>query len=364
MKIVKESEWLSWDVSTRSRYVENMARALSVKYNEDHKLYKLVCNFSKAIEDRHTLGNFETVIKEAQTSYQLFEACFGNAPKHTTLTTGLGIAVVLSLSIDHLSTEELEDAAYSCIIPRSMLIEWAMNGFPTFHLTEDVEASLLATNVHGLQINDLKIPFSSFVVRLAFPIKIAELNVREVLVTYHEDAVASSVKGGGFRIQAFGTTDDGRNDICSLGDVVLPNEDINSWVYRRTKTTGEHRHGLLTLWSLVVNVCMYVNTNPSSMKKTQGGKRSAVTGIRHPTVWDVRSLIPLDRAITVSIKAGGVSPDNKTSWHINKRFQVRGHYKRQACGEKRVERKIVWVKPYWKGEDREETITCLYSLGN
>jgi hypothetical protein len=146
--------------------------------------------------------------------------------------------------------------------------------------------------------------------------------------------------------------------------VVLPNEDINSWVYRRTKTTGEHRHGLLTLWSLVVNVCMYVNTNPSSMKKTQGGKRSAVTGIRHPTVWDVRSLIPLDRAITVSVKAGGVSPDNKTSWRINKRFQVRGHYKRQACGEKRVERKIVWVKPYWKGEDREETITRLYSLGN
>jgi hypothetical protein len=43
----------------------------------------------------------------------------------------------------------------------------------------------------------------------------------------------------------------------------------------------------------------------------------------------------------------GPGTGNKLSVH----HLVAGHWKKQPCGERRKERKLIWVSPYWRGPE-------------
>jgi hypothetical protein len=45
---------------------------------------------------------------------------------------------------------------------------------------------------------------------------------------------------------------------------------------------------------------------------------------------------------------------------LDKRFIVRGHWRNQACGEKRREHKRIWIHPYYKGPELAEIINKPY----
>lgn len=40
-----------------------------------------------------------------------------------------------------------------------------------------------------------------------------------------------------------------------------------------------------------------------------------------------------------------------TGRKLTTRFRVRGHWRRQACGRRRQQRKLIWIEPHWKGPD-------------
>jgi hypothetical protein len=42
---------------------------------------------------------------------------------------------------------------------------------------------------------------------------------------------------------------------------------------------------------------------------------------------------------------------------------VRGHYKRQACGQGRLDRKVIWIEPYWRGPEEAEIVVRPYTVG-
>ena len=49
------------------------------------------------------------------------------------------------------------------------------------------------------------------------------------------------------------------------------------------------------------------------------------------------------------------------TYHLTSRFMVRGHWRLQAHGEARSERKIIWIMPFWKGpRNAEEALTRSY----
>lgn len=43
-----------------------------------------------------------------------------------------------------------------------------------------------------------------------------------------------------------------------------------------------------------------------------------------------------------------------------KRFIVRGHWRNQVCGENQLERKLTWIKPYYKGPEMAELVNKQY----
>ena len=42
------------------------------------------------------------------------------------------------------------------------------------------------------------------------------------------------------------------------------------------------------------------------------------------------------------------------------RFRVRGHWRNQVCGPERLERKRIWIKPFWKGPTLAELVSKKY----
>jgi hypothetical protein len=117
-----------------------------------------------------------------------------------------------------------------------------------------------------------------------------------------------------------------------------------------------------TLLSLIFNLCLYCSTNASQLKARERGTRSPITKLLRPTVWTVGCPVKLSPAVRTAIVNGSVDPTQKRTWQINKRFIVRGHWRRQVHGKNRADRKLIWVNPFWKGEDREETIKRIYRV--
>ena len=60
---------------------------------------------------------------------------------------------------------------------------------------------------------------------------------------------------------------------------------------------------------------------------------------------------------------GDPNAEAGTSASPESRFRVRGHYKSQAFGSGRTERKTIWILPYWKGPDMAEIVSKPYVLG-
>lgn len=47
---------------------------------------------------------------------------------------------------------------------------------------------------------------------------------------------------------------------------------------------------------------------------------------------------------------------------IDKRFIVRGHYRQQVHGKGRLERKRIWILPFWKGPELAEVVSKKYKV--
>jgi hypothetical protein len=50
----------------------------------------------------------------------------------------------------------------------------------------------------------------------------------------------------------------------------------------------------------------------------------------------------------------------KGLWTLSYRFIVQGHFTHQACGPKHSERKVIFIKPYWKGPEYAEVINATH----
>jgi len=55
-------------------------------------------------------------------------------------------------------------------------------------------------------------------------------------------------------------------------------------------------------------------------------------------------------------------PGVGTGRKVDKRFIVRGHYRNQVYGKGRLERKRIWIMPFWKGPELAEIVSKKYKV--
>ena len=92
---------------------------------------------------------------------------------------------------------------------------------------------------------------------------------------------------------------------------------------------------------------------------TRGKKRRQ--GALPHNIWVLRSKVKLGHQVIADAKRCLAARDG---WRVKTRFTVRGHWRNQACGKGRKDRKRLWIHPHWKGPDDAQRVSHLYEEQN
>jgi hypothetical protein len=118
-----------------------------------------------------------------------------------------------------------------------------------------------------------------------------------------------------------------------------------------TDPTERDRRTLELLAKLAINTCIAMS-DPDNVKpigKHPSGSPGNFRQTKEPLYRVYRVGKPIELDVRPAIqdyingKRHGASPTVQ--------FVVRGHWRNQACGLKLSQRKIMWIKPYWKGPE-------------
>jgi len=103
---------------------------------------------------------------------------------------------------------------------------------------------------------------------------------------------------------------------------------------------------------LVLNLAYALSSNVITPKAEKGGS-SKPRDVTRPKVFTFKTS-RLDLGVLESAKAMCQGKRAKAGWKIKTKFIVRGHWRNQAHGPGRSERKRIWIEPFWKGPEGEE----------
>ncbi len=261
-------------------------------------------------------------------------------------------------------------------------LKWAKNGFPVFKPTESAFAAFAHTDIPASCRDLIKFPFMTFFIKI--PDNFWILNngryvecLDYIFVNIFEDFTYSDsiakereelpysefmnmVKNNSATWIHIGARY--ANGGCELKTIVPLMDYINkkassemilntSVEYERD-ITEEEIPIIDAIKNVVISMCLYIANNPSDSRKEKKytTKRKShridisVRGAK-PQVWIVGKDIILGKE---QIEEAKTDPSSRT-FRLKNRFTVRGHWRNQACGDGRSDRKMIWVQPYWKG---------------
>jgi len=308
-------------------------------------------------------STYDNIARIAQHLLRFYETAFAPAPRLSFLTATYTEAIVHALMADAARARGIEPARGD-LLPVMMCTWWGMCGLATFEPSADLVASLLATDCRGLVMGDIKFPHDCFAVKL--PFELTFLDGAQQPMRVHT-IIASRIARSEFNLPAsyswmmVGTDPDGYGIYWTSLIQAEDAADVAPLV-GKPNDADPFRSSRRTLLSLIFNLCLYCSTNTSQLKVRERGTRSPVTKLLRPTVWAVGCPVKLSSTVRDAIVNGNVDSAQTQTWHINKRFIVRGHWRRQVHGKNRADRKLIWVNPFWKGDDREETIKRIYRV--
>jgi hypothetical protein len=108
---------------------------------------------------------------------------------------------------------------------------------------------------------------------------------------------------------------------------------------------------------MVLGFVLYLNaTNDSERIQTKPSSKG------DPKTWPKRWVVGRQVKISKEILAAGRSESSGTSWKLEGRHVVRGHFRQQACGPNHSERKTIWIAPFMKGPEGAEAWSHVYEV--
>lgn len=125
------------------------------------------------------------------------------------------------------------------------------------------------------------------------------------------------------------------------------------------------------LGAFALNLLLYLASAPVELKQENAALieklASRVQRTKHPrqtdlarlakerahTIYDVGTSILVDPALETALRNGTTPRDQ---WSLTYKTLVRGHWRNQACGTGRQERKMIWIEPHTRGPDFADKI--------
>jgi len=272
------------------------------------------------------------------------------------------------------SDASTEEAFREEAIQLHTLVRWVEAGLPAFDLTHGLMAALLLTDPSDVDADLVRLPFSTFAVRLPDGFwsmyGISGELVRASIALVHS-YVATTSKSPDvpvpilcFRILSH----DGQTSTWEVRPPIPTEGRVGGWLdddvppvsdSSGTVVPPDAHDGRLCVAfrRLLVNLALYVAEYGRG--QPLGRRPEHKAGQPHtsqpgPDVWVLGREVKLDRELVNSARAWTDSksprPGARAGWRLREKFTVRGHWRNVPHGPGRGLRKLRFIAPYWKGE--------------
>ena len=253
---------------------------------------------------------------------------------------------------------------------------WISSGMKTFILSKELIDAFQNTDVSwDLRPDDFKYPFDSFVIEGESPFfytKSKDLDApcpvysimftrfeemakkHDLIIDIHTGNPMTEI-GSDYSINAFFSPgEDVLNEIfLNLNNgMTLKKASENVMI---TPTNGEATDDdMSNLCNMLFNTVLYINDPSRDVASTQSihSRKIKIDGKTCVKNQYIRLCPPKSYK---PIYSGS----GKT---LNVKFIVRGHWRNQACGKDHLDRKRMWIYPYWKGPEMSEIVNRKYKL--
>lgn len=225
---------------------------------------------------------------------------------------------------------------------------WYDNGMPTVQLGHKLAASLMLTNTPSSVIDDIKLPFKSFMIEVPDGLITVDVdgnneNIKSIIVSEHINQ-----NGNCFCYVALGT---GSLNYWSVNETIVKlledDSTISSDIGPLDFTIEDNdKRPLLMIRRLIAGVCLYINGG-GDVKHI--GKSHSWNGdfSKPPEKRVFRMTQTVKDNFTEVVKDYISGKGNK----LTVQSIVSGHWKRQHFGEGRSKTKVIFVEAYWRGPD-------------
>lgn len=259
---------------------------------------------------------------------------------------------------------------------------WQEHGAKTFVLHPDLIEAFQNTDIpmDALPI-DFQYPFESFMIESVKPLFFTSKTVPVHNILYVSKKAVETTKGKsvttinpdftpageikwGQTMTAFFNSVDSKHSLPDFVDCIFiyMNDADSIRNNLKIKKTASSGHLALTeledcdsrhMLNILYNTILYVNDPHRNRAETETyGTRKMKTGTAAGSI--KMSYINLSAPKNYKPLTEG------TGTALDKRFIVRGHWRNQACGEKHLEHKRIWIQPYYKGPELAEVINKSY----
>jgi len=328
----------------------------------------------------------DDLLQRAKEAHDLLTEIKNIAP----IGLGESAADITACGYIHASAHEIRDPSgqldTSASFDTNGLARWHAGGLPRIRLSHGLASKLALTDPTGIEADEIRMPFPCYLLELPFPVGPV------VLEDGTQDAAAILVMD--YRLSTSRTRP--KPECHSLAELLadlVRVRDSTMWdrrmihgiVYSDTAqirvampmvssvefrpaesglVARDRRAGLLSS-RIIINLALYIkhiDTTVSSETASGGRTVNNDHGLGS-ILYEVGNEVKLERTLRDAARAFCMSGAAHKKWKLDKRFIVRGHWKRQACGAERSERRLVFVAPYWKGPADAPVLARVYTGG-
>jgi hypothetical protein len=220
----------------------------------------------------------------------------------------------------------------------------AHNKIRTYIATQNLNIALAHTKLKGLNIDDLHLPEQFTAVYIEKPVRSMVFFLD--MTPYYESPTVIELLfiPGYFYMVNLAVTPDSIEELYIGGS-----SDDAKEIHR-----------------IAINTLLYVTNNPNDVTTAEANKnRESLTNRMLKAIGSKKEKLKqrLKNCPSIPVNMVGkyytidkniqraLEQAEATGKHLSTRFIVAGHWRNQACGLNRLERKLLWIEPYWKGPE-------------
>lgn len=251
-------------------------------------------------------------------------------------------------------------------------------GNPVFQIKPDLITSLRDTDIPELSIELLKTPFEALRVDVpkntfAAPAE----NVQEIYISHiDEDRFRVVFTQGEYSHYVSVSTTNPEQIIKAAiertMEETLKNTPTELWRQIKEESIYED-YFKADVFRFAVNLMLYVTCSDADMyqdktkqhefhRKLQGlkGTQRRATLLRKLAQEKEQKIFIVGANVRLSKEYNAELTESGKKWTLDHKVRVSGHFKNQPCGSRALQRKLIWVAPYFKGPSYAEMIEKKY----